>query len=380
MDYRTERDIVLEMIEKANKDGPIRTNEDIIINVKEGKQTENQYVQDFSVHAMPLADLEQKNYDNYTNSNVATARGQALDNFGDLVHVARYNAQPLVVEVRLDAGVVLSSAVTVPAGTVVLLQDVYDDVPYDFRTVEDVTVNAGMQTASVFAESSILGYRGSLPAGAVVGLQGFANLSATNVSESSEGRDVEEDEEYRLRLRDCWSQVLIRGSREMIEDYLSRYEGIDSYNLIPRFDGVGTLKIVCDTTASLLPRISEDVYNECMLLTDNPPVCVLPEQTNLASLTLNITFGDAGSGSLTEDEFKQLVAEQVKVFVQGGIRRNGDSYKGLRIGEDFVPSQLIQYLFDEFPELINIVPSSLSVVSVADNHKFGITSVTVVIA
>lgn len=368
MDYRSERDIVLEMIEYANTNGPIRTSEDIKNKVSEGLLTENQYVLDLSTHAVPLSQMEENNYENYLNLNVATARGEALDNFGDLTNVPRISAQPLVVEVNLDAGVVLSEDVVIPVGTSVLLQGVYDNVPYDFKTTGDVTIHGGTQTAMVYAESSILGYRGELPIGAVVGLQGFPNISATNTQPTTSGENIEEDDDYRIRMRD-WSSMLVRGSEEYLTDYLLRYDGINSFNLVPHFDGVGTLLIVCDTLESMLSQISEDVYADCMNITDFPPTVILPEETVLSDLTVNISF-DNSVMSISEEEFVALVYEQIRVFVNGGTRRSGEYYSGLGIGDDFVPSLLISYLVEEFPELTNIVPSSLSVVTVEDDSKF----------
>lgn len=376
MDYRNEQEILLEMIEYANTNGPVRTSEDIITNIKEGNQTENQYVLDLSTHSVPLSQMEEMNFENYENLNVATARGQGLDNFGDLLNVPRIPAKPLLVEIELDAGVTLSENITIPAGTEVLLQGVYDDVPYDFRTTSDVTIITGTSEATVYAESSILGYLGSLPSGAVTGLKGYPNIQATNTEETSSGGNIEEDDDYRIRIPN-WSQTLVRGSKEWITNYLSDYTGIDSFNLVPHYDGFGTLLIVCQTDSSLLSQIASDVYEDCMNITDFPPVCVLPEETVLDSLTVNISIGS--NATLSEEELVQLVYEQVRVFVNGGTRRNGEIQKGLNIGEDFVPSKLIDYLFSEFPELSNVVPSSLSVVSVDADNIFVLQNWSVVV-
>ena len=45
----------------------------------------------------------------------------------------------------------------------------------------------------------------------------------------------------------------------------------------------------------------------------------------------------------------------------------------------FSPSRLVQYLLGEFPELVNIVPDSMEVVSVPDTNHFNIEQTEVVI-
>ena len=191
------------------------------------------------------------------------------------------------------------------------------------------------------------------------------------------GRNIEEDSEYRERIR-SWSSGLNIGTRQCIDNYLGMYDGLDSYRLVPLYDGVGTLKIVCDTLPTLLDSISSDVYENCMLVTDYPPLCVLPESTTLSTLELTVSKGDGVTG-YTDDELKQLVVAQVETFVNGGVKRDSTRMSGLGIGDDFIPSQLVQYLLGEFPELVNIVPDSMEVITVPDTNHFNIEQTEVVI-
>ena len=375
MDYRNEQDILIEMVQKAMDNGLLRTSEDLITNIKNGVQTENQYILDLSTHALILAQLEEKNYENYQNIDITTAEGEALDNLGRLVNVHRNPAQPLVVEVTVGTGVALSENITVPVGTKVLLQGVYDDVAYDFTTNEDLTIPAGSTEGKVYANSSILGYYGSLPIGAVVGLQGFPYLSATNTDATTGGKNIEEDDDYRERIR-RWSTENKLGTRETIETYLDNYVGLNGYNLIPCFDGVGTLKIICDTVESRLEEISTNVFNNCMLYTDMPPVCVLPDENILHSLVVDVSLREEDL-SITLDELKQLIVSHIHIYVMGGTTRNGTITRGMGIGEDFVPSQLGAFLLNELQELNNVVFDSYDVVSVEQSHKFVVETVEV---
>jgi hypothetical protein len=70
---------------------------------------------------------------------------------------------------------------------------------------------------------------------------------------------------------------------------------------------------------------------------------------------------------------------QVETFVNGGVKRDSTRMSGLGIGDDFIPSQLVQYLLGEFPELVNIVPDSMEVITVPDTNHFNIEQTEVVI-
>ena len=355
--------------------GLLRTSEDLITNIRNGVQTENQYILNLSTHAYILSQLEEKNYENSRDIDITTAEGEALDNLGRLVNVHRNPAQPLVVEVTVGTGVALSENVTVPIGTKVLLQGVYDDVAYDFTTNEDLTIPAGSTEGKVYANSSILGYYGSLPIGAVVGLQGFPELSATNTDATTGGKNIEEDDDYRERIR-RWSTQNTRGTREIIESYLDNYIGLNGYNLVPRFDGIGTLKIVCDTVESKLDDISNDVFENCMYYTDIAPVCVLPDESVLSSLTVSVSLKD-GELRLTLGELKQLVESHIRIYVDGGVTRKGTTTRGMSIGEDFVPAQVIAFIVDEIDEVNNVIFDTMQTVVVDSASKFKLQTVTV---
>jgi hypothetical protein len=175
-----------------------------------------------------------------------------------------------------------------------------------------------------------------------------------------------------------WPARYIVGTRACIEDYLGHYSGLDSWCLVPRYNGVGSLKIDCDTLESQLAGISADVYRDCMLVSDLEPVCVLPdtEGSTLASLELECHRSGGVSG-LSDDELTSLIVAQVRAFVDGGLNRAGVEQAGLPIGADFNPSQLVSYLLSNISEVDNIVSSELDVIPVPSTNIFRIEDVVV---
>ena len=375
MQFRNETNILYEMVEHAMQEGLLGTDADVLERVQAGELLDNQYILDLAVHARVLSQVEDIANTVYQDINVLTASGEALDNLGRLVGVSRYAAQAPIVDVTLTLELGATEDVNVPAGTPLVISAGQADNLYgEYVTSESVTLHEGTTSTSVRCECIDLGYHQQLPVNAVTGLEGF-DFSVTSTLGTS-GRNIEEDEDYRLRIMQ-WSAKYLVGTRACLEDYLSHYSGLDSWCLVPRYDGVGTLKIVCDTLESELQNIADGVTENCMLVTDYPCVCVLPVDETLASLELECHKTVGMVSNMTDDELTQLITAQVFAFVDGGFNRSGFAQEALAIGADFNPSQLISYLLANVPEIDNIILNENDVISVADTHRFKIEEVEV---
>lgn len=373
MEHRSEIDYLVTMVSHAMKNGLLPQNESFINDLLNGNNTQNQYILDWSTHALPLGELDEQNTNNYLNINLNTASSQALDNFGDLMNVHRVSAQPALVELSVSLPVPSDSNITVPIGTQVLIESIFDSSLFEFVTRDEFILPTGSTSGVVIAENLISGFVGVLPNGSVTGLSGFPTLAVSNPEDSSTGQDIEEDDAYRERIR-RWLLINTKGTRDCLVAYLDSYEGLDDYNLVPRYDGVGTLKIICDTIPSELENIARGVDENCMLETDYPTVCVLHETNTISQVELTVTKGELGT--LTQGELSQIITTQVMTFIAGGNKRDGSSYRGMRIGEDFHPSQLVQFLMSQLPEVLNIA-IDMSSVSVDVDEKLVVEEVTV---
>lgn len=165
---------------------------------------------------------------------------------------------------------------------------------------------------------------------------------------------------------------------------------MDSYNIIPRYDGVGTVRVVCDCLPSLLETIRDGVQRNCMLETDYPVDVALPESETIESITLDIVLNNEIT-TLTVSEIKELLVTQTQTFVSGGFNRRGQTRQGMSIGEDFVASKLVAYLLGQVPEVLGIVPTINAtspdpniygedvnlIYPVGENKKLSITTVNV---
>lgn len=375
MEFKNETDRLLDMVQYAMNTGLINPDDELLEKLTNGERTENQYILDLATHSHSLQYLEDEIQEIRNSIDLNTAGGEALDRLGLLVGVARYPAQAATVMVELHAEVELGQDLNIPAGTPVELREL-ESLYGDYVTAEDVTVMEGTATYRVLCECVDLGVHPALPEGSVTGLRDVM-ITATNPASGTCGRNIEEDDSYRERIR-SWNAKYVVGTRACITDYLNQYPGLDGYNLVPRYDGVGTLKVVCDTLEENLQGIQEGLVENCMSICDAPPHCVLPLEELITSLTLTVTKSNVTS-TYSDEELKSAIWSQVYVFIRGGTTRTGLTRQGLMIGEDFNPSQLVSYLLGEFPECANIASSVTSVVTVPDAAKANIDDLEVVI-
>lgn len=363
------------MVQYAMNSGLINPDDTLLENIMKGEQTENQYILDLATHSHALQYLEDEIEEIRNSIDLNTATGEALDRLGRLVGVARYPAQAPRVMVELETEVDLGEDLNIPAGTPVEMREL-ESLYGDYVTSEDITVMGGTATYRVECECVDLGVHPALPTGAVTGLKDIM-ITATNPNGGTCGRNIEEDDSYRERIR-AWNAKYIIGTRACITDYLNNYTGLDGYNLVPRFDGVGTLKVVCDTLEEKLEGIKEGLIENCMSICDAEPVCVLPDVELLTTLTITVTKSNVTS-MYSDEELRSAIIGQVYVFVRGGTSRTGLTRQGLMIGEDFNPSQLVAYLLGEFPECANITSSVTGVISVPDMARLEIDDLEVII-
>ena len=385
MEFLSERDMLISMVTKAQDYNLISLDEDVVSRLEVGELTQNQYILFLSVYAYILNLFQNDIREIYNDMSIDTATGAGLDNLGALFNIKRVLSQPALLELNVELPVASDTNITIPAGTSVLFEEIFMN-DEEFIVSVDTTIPAGVTSTTVRAESVNHYFMQKIPENVVKGLAGFNSIVVTNPEPSTHGKNIEEDKDLRQRIKQ-WIRSNTKGTRACIEDYLAGYDGIDDFSIIPLFDGVGTLKIVCDTLPSMIPEIADDVYNNCMLITDAKPVIELPTDNVMTSINVYVTVKE--EAYLTNEELIQLVVRNVENYINGGILIDGTRYAGLGIGESFNPSQLIRFLMQEVLDIENCyftIPDGttekvlIDVVEIGATEKFKIDGVNVVIA
>ena len=138
---------------------------------------------------------------NYRMSMIHTAEGEFLDNFGDPAGVHRYGSSPSQGEVTFNRlNTESTNQIIIPDGLVVSTEDAISFVVDNDG--ENITMDSGVNnvTCHVLCEQEGA-YTNVLPETVTLIMNDLASqLSVTNVSEMSGGRDIEGDDDYRSRI------------------------------------------------------------------------------------------------------------------------------------------------------------------------------------
>lgn len=138
---------------------------------------------------------------NYRMSMIHTAEGEFLDNFGDPAGVHRYGSSPSQGEVTFNRlNTESTNQIIIPDGLVVSTEDAISFVVDNDG--ENITMDSGVNnvTCNVLCEQEGA-YTNVLPETVTLIMNDLASqLSVTNVSEMSGGRDIEGDDDYRSRI------------------------------------------------------------------------------------------------------------------------------------------------------------------------------------
>jgi len=350
MEPLSEQDLLYTIVEFVQNLGLISEDENVTELLQNNRLTENQYIIICAVYAYLASQYENERYTIEQGIDLNTATGNALDNLGNLLNVPRIQAQPAVLMLTVTPNISTSEAILIPTGTKVEFESFTNTS--DFLTTQDYTIPENSTTPiTVRCESYDQVYMPRVPAGCAVGLEGFTELVVTNPESSTHGQSIEDDKDYRTRLS-RWAAQPERGSKERIQNYLRNLSIVNDFELIPRYAGPGTLKIVCDTIPGEETNIGLLVDENCMIETDDPCTVVPPAIDPYEELVVHVQVAE--SSNISTEELKTMLTTQLQIYVEGGTTRLNTSIKGLGVGGDFVPADCIRFILEQFLEVENV--------------------------
>jgi len=364
------------MLNNAVNKGLISNNHDIESYVDNLEDIENFYVMLLSVLALPISKAHEDIVKVYNNDDLNKATGDNLDKIGLKVGVNRIGETRSESEVTFSLVSVTNVDKVIPAGTLV-----YSNKNIFYVTKENCVISAGNLSNKVncYAQKAGTGQRvlkGELnKTNANIGVK----VLVTNDNNSYGGSNAESDDEYRNRLLN-WTKIIQRGSLDAYITYINSIDGLDDYKVVPKWDGVGTIKIIISPGND---SKRNEVYNG---LKNN--VCLLDEDINVVSSvdkTINIyckcdTDLDLINPYTTNEklDIKDRIMSNIGIYINGGYKLNGEYHKGLGIGKDFIPYKLGIFLDNEVPEIKNITfITPEDYISVSDYEKAVLGSLTV---
>jgi hypothetical protein len=72
------------------------------------------------------------------------------------------------------------------------------------------------------------------------------------------------------------------------------------------------------------------------------------------------------------DEIKLKIESALNTYIRGGIRRSGNYYKGLTIGQDFIPFRAGMFITEEVSEAQNVIFNYPEEVITVEDSEIGV--------
>lgn len=350
------KEIFLKALNEALKQGLISHQEEFERYISNKQDISNFYVMLLSVHSEVFEQVYSDMTDVYYSDKIDYSTGSDLDDIGLLLGVPRPAATHANVEVTFTLNREQDTDVLEPSGVLVSTQN-----GINYRTVEELYIPAGETTATVNAMAVTPGTGSIIVENQITKLESDLSTTqsstrVTNSTASSGGTDGFNDEEYRLLMKHH-KEIFQKGNEWAYINYLANFDGLDGYSFIPNWDGSGTIKIILDPgndyqlgqayndLQSSITQASEDIF---MTAPVKIPINVY------AVVDVDIDMVNPYS-STEKEEIKSRIISAIRLFIDGGKNIvTGEYYKGLKIGEDFIPYKLGAFLDKQIPELKNI--------------------------
>ena len=344
-------DIFLEMMQDGYQYGLLSTDERFLDYIKNRQDIENNYCLFLSIYAFEHDKIYEDMTSIYNSNDIDKASGKDLDILGNKFGIARPQARRSSVKLlfTLNTNTPLQSDPIIPSKTIVSTSS-----GQNYYTIEQATIIRGRNSVEVTAYSSLTGYNSRVDRKTLTACS-LGTQNVTNPKGSSGGRGAFSDDEYR-RLIKNWTYSHIKGTKEAYELFFSYYDGIDDYRLVPLWDGAGTLKIIVDPDDDwILNDIKTKLLHNVQLFDDDVVVVGAIHRTIDIDCTINVDIDNAQYYSYEErDLIAEKVANAIQTYIDGGYRTNGQYYKGLMIGQDFVPFQAGVFVSQEVPQVRSI--------------------------
>lgn len=351
-DYET---IFSEMIRSAYHKKLLSEDEYFIEHINNLEDIENNYVMLESVYAWEINQIYKSMTQIYESNDIDKAVGNDLDVIGSKLGMSRPSAQKSQVALVFTKKSPSSTAITIPKGTLVSDKDgLY------YVTIETKILYPDISSVTVQAECTIAGYEGRVGKNTLnYVVSGVNNVIVNNPRSSGGGRDAYSDNEYRELLK-AWAYSHIKGTKEAYEWYFANRNGVDGYKLIPLWDGTGTVKCIIDPANEYLEeQISKELLQNVQLFDDDVYVVGARNVTVDIDCAVNVNIDETIEYSLPElEELELRVEDAIHTYIDGGYytTRWGDEryYKGMQIGQDFIPHKCAVFIDSQVPEVKTI--------------------------
>ena len=345
-------EIFQQMLENSLENGLISHADDFESFIKNKQDISNYYVMDKSVIASMFSEVYRDITDVHNSKSIHLASGVDLDYIGDELGIPRPQATHASARVTFSVQSDDQNEISIDEGVIISTKS-----GIEYRTVEKIYIPANGTQTTVSCMSVEAGTHVKVIPNSLTNIVSkvHRNMTCKNENASSGGTNEYSDEQYRELLLN-WRNTEIKGSLEAYEYFFANFDGIDGYKLVPNWNGTGTMKVILDPgDPHLLQMAYNGLQTQVTQATEDITMFAPIGKTIDIHATVNVDIDQINPYSeLEKEDIKSRIISSIKVFIDGGSRRDGAWYNGLNIGEDFIPHKLGVFLDSEIPELKNI--------------------------
>lgn len=352
------REVFLKMLNESLKQGFINNEANFDRYIRNRDDISNFYIMIQSIIAEAITDVFDEIDNVYYSNKIDYCLGQDLDDLGLLLNCNRPMGTRSAIQLKFTLNYASETDILIPKG--VLCHSSYTGL--SFKTVEDMYIAKGETDYTVTALCTVKGSKNQTKENTIniidTDLTQYTNIpvQVTNPKASYGGSDAFNDADYRTLIKN-WIVKKQKGNLTAYIDYLDNIDGVESYNIVPNWDGSGTVKLIidCEDSAYTLNKIYGDLIKKIINI-DSDIVLMEPEKTPIDIYTVaDVNIDRVNPYSQLEmKNINNRIRTAINTYINGGTRVNGDYYKGLTIGQDFVLFQLNRFVAEEVPEVQNM--------------------------
>lgn len=352
------REIFLKMLNNSLKQELINNEANFDRYIKNRNDISNFYIMIESIIAEAITEVFDEIDNVFYSNKIDYCIGQDLDDIGLLLNCPRPMGTRSAVQLKFTLGKASDTDILIPKG--VLCHSAHTGI--SFKTVEDMYIASGETEYLVTALCTVRGSNNQTKENTVniidTDLTQYTNvpIQCINPKPSYGGSDAFNDADYRTLIKN-WILKKQKGNLTAYTDYLDTVDGLESYNIVPNWDGSGTVKLIldCENSAYTLNTVYNDLRKKVINI-DSDIVLVEPEKILIDIYTVaDVNIDRVNPYSKLEmKNIHNRVKTAINTYINGGKRVNGDYYKGLTIGQDFVLFQLNRFVAEEVPEVQNM--------------------------
>jgi hypothetical protein len=331
--------------------GLLSSDENFLDYISQSSDIENIAVLEMSVMALIISYIYEDLTAVYNATDIGKANDGDLDALGRMFF-SRMPASKAVTDITYSIDTPLGAPILIPQGSKV--SDENRNVV--FATVEDATLLAGDTEVTVGAECTEAGTAGNLPADSLTHMvDSISEINDVNNEVGCYGgKPQESDESYRLRLFN-WKYILERGTYDAVIQGITSVSSVEGYYIDRYWDGYGSTKIIIDPPLQItIDSVTSAL--EHWKAVDEPYRIVGVETVPIdVSCVINISLDETiAAMDTTKQSTKTKVEQYIRIYIDGGLNRDGTEKEPLGIGKDFIPFKCGVYLSEQIPEIKDV--------------------------